>query len=108
MDNVPVKMTTSEIEEKALKSFDDIMDLFTRMSQKAGVPEAMTAGFGNSDLATVPPENSLGVLFSIILQESLIEIGLADGDFNLNEQFFVEKIGKRYPPLSSFALCRLQ
>jgi hypothetical protein len=97
MDNSPVKMTTSEVEDTALRSFDDIMDLFARMSQKAGVPEAMNAGFGNSDLATVPPENSLGVLFSIILQESLIEIGLADGDFNLNEQFFVEKIGKRYP-----------
>jgi hypothetical protein len=97
MDNSPIKVTTSEVEATALSSFDRIMDLFREMSEKAGVPSTMMEGFGNSDVASLPAENSLGLLFSMILQESLIEIGLADGDFNLNERLFVEKIGKRYP-----------
>jgi hypothetical protein len=104
MDNSPIKVTTSEVEATALSSFDRIMDLFREMSEKAGVPSTMMEGFGNSDVASLPAENSLGLLFSMILQESLIEIGLADGDFNLNERLLRRKDRKTLPPLAPFAL----
>jgi len=92
MEDNDNKALAEDFEKKASDAFDSMMDLFNRLTKES---LSLVGNQASTDSDKIV--GSMAILFSGILQECLIEIGIADGDFDLNERLFVEKIGNRYP-----------
>jgi hypothetical protein len=78
-----IKETTAQYEKTALEAYKQVSALILKMTALS-LPNEYAQGF---DLTV---SNPLAQLFSYLMQENLIEIGLADGDFTINERLFVE------------------
>lgn len=83
-----IKETTEEYEEAALKAYEEIDSLISKMTSLS-LPLEAPKGLDGSKT------NPLSQVFSYLIQENLIEIGLADGDFSINERLFVEHFAIR-------------
>lgn len=82
------KETFDEYEKKAESAFENMCQVADHLA-KFSTENGLSSPWMEKE------ENPFSVILSLLLQETLIEIGISDGDFSLNEKLFIETFAKK-------------